>query len=296
MLLHKLKREKRAVSNVIVVVLSLILVVIIVSNIFLWSYEMNQYDWEKMRENLTITNVYILNKTYSEWFPTQQEYQINIGSRQSGSYIDTQTVDGTWETFKEEAKPPNYRLDINGTFLVDLSSYSSIVTVEIQIRYRATNVFSEKFYLKAYNWSSGDYSNNGFNDTLGHTPTSDWSYYAVNLTDKWQDYVHEDGRLFIKLEDEGFDPHRTTVDIDFFAVRIVMSGIVFSFKNKGSLTAHVVSLWMVDSKVHKRYEVDIYIGAGENIIYVLGGVKFPEGEFIAKAVTERGNIAVYSPS
>jgi len=95
MLPRKLKRDKKAVSNVIVIVLSLILIVVIVSNVILWSYEMNQYDWERMHEDLAITDVYSLNVTYSEWFPTQIEYQVNIGSRQSGSYIDTQAVDGT---------------------------------------------------------------------------------------------------------------------------------------------------------------------------------------------------------
>ena len=302
MLPRKLKRDKKAVSNVIVIVLSLILIVVIVSNVILWSYEMNQYDWERMHEDLAITDVYSLNATYSEWFPTQTEYQVNIGSRQSGSYIDTQAVDGTWETFQEEDKPPRYRLDINGTFLVDLSSYSysSIVTIEVQIRYRATKAFSEKFYLKAYNWSSGTYTDNGFNNTSGHIPTSDWNYYAVNFTDKWSDYMREDGKLFIKLQDEDpdshHDPHRTTIDIDFFAVRVVISGIAFSFKNQGALTAHIVSLWIIDANTHNRYDANFYIGAGENATYILGGAELPNGQYTVKAVTERGNIAVYSSS
>jgi len=298
MLLHKLKGDKRALSNVIVIVLSLILIVVIVADVVLWSYEMNEYDWERMREDLAITDVYSLNVTYSEWFPAQIEYQVNLGSRQSGSYIDTQAVDGTWETFQEEDKPPRYRLDINGTFLVDLSSYSysSIVTIEVQIRYRATNVFSEKFYLKAYNWSSGTYTDNGFNNTSGHIPTSDWNYYAVNFTDKWSDYMREDGKFFIKLQDEGPDSHRTTIDIDFFAVRVVISGVAFSFKNQGALTVHIVSLWIIDVNTHNRYDADFYIGAGENATYVLGGVELPNGQYIVKAVTERGNIAVYSSS
>ena len=298
MLLHKLKRDEKAVSNVIVIVLSLILIVLIVANVVLWSYEMNEYDWERMREDLAITDVYSLNATYSEWFPVQTEYQVNLGSRQSGSYIDTQAVDETWETFREEDRAPRYRLDINGTFLVDLSSYSysSIVTIEVQIRYRATNVFSEKFYLKAYNWSSGIYTDNGFNSTSGHTPTSDWNYYAVNFTDKWSDYMREDGKLFIKLQDEGSDSLCTTIDIDFFAVRVVISGVAFSFKNQGALTAHVVSLWIIDANAHNRYDADFYIGAGENATYVLSGAELPNGQYIVKAVTERGNIAVYSSS
>ena len=53
----RLKRDRRGISNIIVVVLSLVIILAIVSNIVLWNYEMNQLDWEKMRENVIITNV-----------------------------------------------------------------------------------------------------------------------------------------------------------------------------------------------------------------------------------------------
>jgi Na+-transporting NADH:ubiquinone oxidoreductase subunit NqrC len=52
-----LKREKRGISTVIVVMLSLVLVVIIVGNVVLWSYQMNQVDLERTQETLTIANV-----------------------------------------------------------------------------------------------------------------------------------------------------------------------------------------------------------------------------------------------
>jgi Na+-transporting NADH:ubiquinone oxidoreductase subunit NqrC len=52
-----LKREKRGISTVIVVMLSLVLVVIIVGNVVLWSYQMNQVDLERTQETLTIENV-----------------------------------------------------------------------------------------------------------------------------------------------------------------------------------------------------------------------------------------------
>jgi len=43
-----------------VVVLSLVIIVVIVSNVILWSYQMNQLDWEKSREKLEITKVVFL--------------------------------------------------------------------------------------------------------------------------------------------------------------------------------------------------------------------------------------------
>jgi len=52
-----LKKDKRGVSNIIVVVLSLIIIVVIVANVILWSYQMNQLDWERIQENGSIENV-----------------------------------------------------------------------------------------------------------------------------------------------------------------------------------------------------------------------------------------------
>ena len=55
--LRCLRRDKRGISNVIVVMLSLVILVIIFSNVILTSYQMNQFDWERMQENVEITNV-----------------------------------------------------------------------------------------------------------------------------------------------------------------------------------------------------------------------------------------------
>jgi hypothetical protein len=48
--------------------LSLVLVVIIVDNVVLWSYQMNQLDWEKMQEDITIANVEPVNNGTSFLF------------------------------------------------------------------------------------------------------------------------------------------------------------------------------------------------------------------------------------
>jgi len=54
---RRFKRDRRGVSNIIVIALSLVIIMAIVSDIVLWNYEMTQVDWEKMRENAIITNV-----------------------------------------------------------------------------------------------------------------------------------------------------------------------------------------------------------------------------------------------
>ncbi|MGB9740814.1 MAG: hypothetical protein ACPLW5_03495 [Candidatus Bathyarchaeales archaeon] len=49
-LLRKFKQAKKGISNVIVVMLSLILIVIVASNVILWSYQMNSSTGKNARK------------------------------------------------------------------------------------------------------------------------------------------------------------------------------------------------------------------------------------------------------
>ena len=131
----RLKQDRRGVSNIIVVVLSLVIVVAIIANIVLWGYEMNQLDWEKMKEDIIITNV----------------------------------ERGT---------------EINGTR--------------------------------------------------------------------------------------------------------------FTFKNEGALTSHLVSLWIINSTNHQRYDINVFVNSAETITYLRADISLPDDQYTVKVVTERGNIAVCS--
>src|SRR3972149_6878890 len=111
---RRLKRGKRGISTVIVVMLSLVLVVIIVGNVVLWSYQMNQVDMDRIQETLSLVNVTRI--TRSPWSTAQNEYSINVGTRLSGTYTATTTSDGLYESFMEELQgfdvynPSNYAL------------------------------------------------------------------------------------------------------------------------------------------------------------------------------------------
>lgn len=131
---RRLKREKRGVSTVIVVMLSLVLIVIIVGNVVLWSYQMNQLDLERMQENLEIANV-------------------------------------------KKAAP---------------------------------------------------------------------------------------------------------------------SGTIIDIKNAGPSSIHIVAVWISTSTTHQRYDADWFLNSGESATYTRADVEFPKGAFVAKVITERGNIAVFS--
>ena len=444
---RRLRRNRRGISNIIVVALSLVIIVAIVSNLVLWNFEMNQVDWEKMREDITITDV--VDGIYSSWFVAQGEYVVTSGSRTSGSYVATQAIGGGSEIFSETAtvggeetlidtesfegtwtpagwsetgnwaKESNYAhdgtfsadfdgggggasgyltspsmdcsgtdaiyvdfwwndraldngdflleyyngsswnthqdlnqvesgngwhhytetitdsqyfvadfqirwsadrvwsgesahvdevnvskggsvssnlLDINGAFVIDLGTHppGDIKSVEIHLRFR-TDDSGEKWYLKAYNEETSTYSATGFNTTAGYTPTIGWDYYAVEITDGWQNYVQGDGTITVKLVDEGGDSRQTAVWIDFLGVRVKEYGTQCSFQNVGGLTVHLVSLWITNSTDHQRYDIDIYVNSANTEVYIRDDIILPT-EYTVKVVTERGNMAVYSGS
>jgi len=252
---------------------------------------MNQLDWEKMQENMNISNV--VRITNSSWFVTQNEYMVNRGSLMSGSYLDTQVVDSSYESFRES--PPPRTLDINGTFSINLLTYplAYIQSVEIKLRYRVDDT-GEKWFLKAYNWASQTYSDNGFNSTAGHTPVSGWNNYAVNLTNQWRSYVWSDGKVLVKIHDQLPDPTRTNIDIDFLGVRAVINGALFAFQNKGSRTTHLVSLWVNNSTNHRRYDINVFVNSGEALSYQRVDVSLPSGQYTVRVITEQGNTAIYA--
>jgi len=262
---------------------------------------MNQLDWEKMREGVKITSV--TRTTFASWFVVQGEYRINRGSSAGGTYTNTQADDGIYETFLEAPPAQTYALDINGTFVIDISTYplAYISTIEIRLKYRASST-EDTWFLLVYNWTSATYSNSGFNNTAGDPSPTTWDYYAVNMTIQWRSYVRNDGTIYVKFCDEqalrgNNEPVprvRTSVDIDFLGVRVVGDWTIFTFKNDGPSTIRIVSLWIIDSANHRRYNADAIVNSGETLPYLRVDVHLPSGQYTVKAVTEKGNVAVYA--
>ena len=195
----------------------------------------------------------------------------------------------------EERLEERNALEIVGILTINPSTYplTNIQTVEIQLMYSAGDS-GENWYLEAYNWTASIYSDNGFNSTTGHTPTTGWDYYVVNLTDGWQSYVHSNGTINVKFVDQGNDSEQTSVGIDFLGVRTKMDGTQFTFENDGALTIHLVSLWMINSTNHQRYDLNIFINSAATKNYVRYDFALPSGNYTVKVVTDRGNAAVYS--
>ncbi len=297
--MRHLKQDRRGVSTVIAVMLSLVLIAMVVANVVIWSYEMNESDWERTQEKASLTEVQRI--TRSNWVGANQEFSIDIGTRISGTYIDTQAMNEGLETYIEQLESqsysPNssstYRLAISGVFNLDLSTYpvQYINSIEILIRYRA-NDSDENWFVEAYNLDLKDYSDLGFNSTEANTPTAEFTNYAVSLTSAWRSYVSENGTIVVSLHDATPDANATLMDVDFFCVRAIVDGAKFSFRNEGSLTLHIVSLWVTNSTLHKRYDANLFINSGDLAEYARTDIKLPSADFVVKAITDRGNIIV----
>ena len=83
-------------------------------------------------------------------------------------------------------------------------------------------------------------------------------------------------------------------DVSVTNVEHVTYGSQFTFENGGGLTVHLVSLWMINSTSHQRYDIDVFINSAATKNYILYNVALPAGNYTVKVVTERGNAAVYS--
>lgn len=200
-----------------------------------------------------------------------------------------------WARFKATTSD-FYRLCISNDFTLDLSTYplNYMRGIEIFVRYNVSEA-TEKWFLKAYNWTALSFSDSGFNNTNGNQPTlNQWNEYSINITENWRSYVRDDGILLIQFIDEGLNTNQTIVEVDFFGVRAIFDGTSFGLKNTGSGTVHVVSLWIIDSVNHRRYDADLFINSGEESNYLRPDITLSYNGYIVKVVTERGKIAVFS--
>lgn len=289
----RLKGDKRGLSNIITAVLSLIVITLVVSNVVLWSYQMNQLDWEKGKENVDI----LLATRFSPWYVAQKEYTIETGNRLEGYYVYTQIDDGAAEQFIETYKSPpgEYQLEIYNDFTIDLSSFplSYAESIGIQLKY-SVNSTEDYWHLEAWNWITNDWSDLGWSQP---NATWTWVYFTVETTDLTNLVNAVNGTVRVKVTNTNLiNTGPIVLNIGFLAVRVTLNGSCFKFENDGSLTTHLVALWVLDSmNNHARYEISLFINPGETITY-WANITWPLGSYVVKVVTERGNIATYSGS
>jgi hypothetical protein len=238
-------------------------------------------------KNQTITD------TPTNFRDTNGSWKIKItGTKTTDTPFELQ-ID--WTEFKATTSDV-YRLSINNNFTIDLLTYPReyLHGIEILIRYNPTED-AERWFLRAYNWATASFSDTGFNITGGNQPTRDeWNEYAIAVTDNWADYVSSDGVIRIEFFDEGLTTNQTVVGIDFFGARAIIDGTRLDLKNSSPLSLHIVAVWIENSTTHQRYDADLFLNSGESTTYIRADIILPQDAFLAKVVTERGNIAVFS--
>ncbi|MEM2387177.1 MAG: hypothetical protein QXO50_04090 [Candidatus Bathyarchaeia archaeon] len=188
-----------------------------------------------------------------------------------------------------------YRLEISNLFKIDLSTYplSHVYGVEILVRYNVS-VAVERWFIKAYDWSSRSFIGIGFNNTEGdHPVANEWNDYAISINENWTRYIRDDGTIQIMFCDEGTSENQTLVQIDFIGVRVILNGLILEIKNSGATTAHIVSIWVINATHHMRNDADFFINSGEKATYIRVDISQPAGNFTVKIVTERGNIDTF---
>jgi len=232
---RRLKHDKRGVSNVIVVMLSLVLIVIIVGNVVLWSYQMNQLDLERMQETINIANVARI--TRSSWFTVQNEFSVSAGSRLSGTYTDTKFIDDFHETFREEIasipyNPSNYTLHGSSTFisgsLTDLQTDNGVY-MQFRSYPSAFSSVTETFG----NTVAGANSRNTENTIVGSlfTPTKDgeaqsitayirMTYSSKNM--KCAIYLHSNLSLVAQTEEKTVPISTTWITFNFLTPKPIL--------------------------------------------------------------------------
>jgi hypothetical protein len=86
------------------------------------------------------------------------------------------------------------------------------------------------------------------------------------------------------------------LEADLVELQPPSGGPYFIFRNSGTLTSHIVSLWVINSSLHQHYDVDIYLNSGQDLVFYRDDIDIPHGQYIAKIVTDKGNLAVFSGS
>lgn len=255
---------------------------------------MNEFDYERMHENVKIESAKPVNP--SSWSSVQSEFTIISGCRATGNFSNTCIEDEAWEGFQEGAQPVS-RIEIVGDFPINKSAVESLPIhgLELQMKYRA-NDGEDIVFMEAYDWTTSLFSTIGFNSTEGSIASLNWTVYALNVAGSWSNYVRPDGVVRIRLFNNVVSDVLTTVYIDFLAVRPVANGTELVVCNEGSVTAHLVAFWMLNLTVHGRTEISVFVNEGERVSYVNGDAEFPVDRCVFKVVTERGNVAIFSLS
>jgi hypothetical protein len=214
------------------------------------------------------------------------------------STLAVDTTVATYECFEIEfayfGDPVEFTTQVEFTGTSDLGNWTSL-TWAIDSAWSAGNV-TVTFQLFDYNLGAYPTSGDGY---LSHNSS------AIPYTDEIKNQTimtnptrFQDGSGQWKIKATGVKISSTQVDMeaDMIELRLPASGPHFLFRNSGTVTSHIVSLWVINSSVHQRYDVSVYLNSGEDVIFHRDDIRIPSGQYTVRIVTDKGNLATFSGS
>jgi hypothetical protein len=152
--------------------------------------------------------------------------------------------------------------------------------------------------LQLYNYNLGSYptTGNGYlTYTSNATPDTDENQSQM-ITINPTHFRNATGFWKIKITGVKATGSQYNFKADWVEFEVEASGTRFTFENEEPLTVHLVSLWIIDSTNHQRYDISVFVNAAETKNYTRPDISLPTIPYTVKVVTERGNIAVYTES
>lgn len=161
----------------------------------------------------------------------------------------------------------------------------------------AWTVGSVSVTIQLYNYALDTYSTSGdgysvyISDSTPNAEENKTQTIVVNPTQ------FRNATGYWKMKVKGVKATDTQFDFeaDWIELKVVQAlGTVFTLKNGGPETVHLVSLWVINATHHRRYETDLYINSGDAMSYIREDIELSDRPYTIKVVTERGNISIYS--
>ena len=163
----------------------------------------------------------------------------------------------------------------------------------------AWTVGSVSVTIQLYNYTAGAYQTSGFGYltyTSSGTANTDENG-AQSTSVNTSDFKNSTGAWKLKIT--GVKATTTQFDLkaDFAEFNVeTKGGTLVTVENDGGLSCHVVSIWVLNSTVHQRFDADWFVDSGETASQTYPSINLPSGSYTIKVATERGNLAILTSS
>jgi hypothetical protein len=159
----------------------------------------------------------------------------------------------------------------------------------------AWSVSSVSVTIQLFDFTSGAYQTSGFGYiayTSSSTPNTDETKNQT-ASSQLTDFRNATGAWKIKIK--GVKATATTFDLNADMIQLSevdQGGALITFENTGSITSHVIGVWVNTATSHQRFEANLFINSGETWSQAFPSISLPDGNYTVKVATERGNVAV----